>query len=169
MIGVLIASVPVASGIAATRPNTAVPMASSAATATAVQDDDNGGISWVAVAVIGVAVAAALFLILNNDDDEDGSLSLGYRFFFHERTPRRSNRRGVFFCIKSNSDVSTGYSYCAGRQAGQPLAQQFLGLEERDYLGRNLLSFWASAGWSLSPGHSDTRTHSRSRNHSPWS
>jgi len=77
MIGVLIASVPVASGFAATRPTAAVPMAGTAATATAVQDDDNGGISWVAVAVIGVAVAAALFIILNGDDDEEDSLSLG--------------------------------------------------------------------------------------------
>ena len=77
MIGVLIASVPVASGFAATRPNAAVPMASSAATASAVQDGDEGGISWLAIAAIGVAVAVAIWLIVDNDDDDEGSLSLG--------------------------------------------------------------------------------------------
>jgi hypothetical protein len=77
MIGVLIASVPVASGLAATRPTAAVPMASSAATATAVQDGEDGGISWIAIAAIGVAVAVALYLILKDGDDDEDSLSLG--------------------------------------------------------------------------------------------
>lgn len=75
--GALIAALPVTATLGATRPNEAVPVASSAAVTTAYQDDDGGGISWVAIAAIGVAVAVALWLILDDDDDDEGALSPG--------------------------------------------------------------------------------------------
>ena len=71
--GTLIALVPVTSSYAATRPDAAVPMASSVATtATAAQDyDDDGGMNWVVLAAIGFAVAVALYIILKGDNDDD--------------------------------------------------------------------------------------------------
>ena len=74
--GALIAALPVTATMGATRPNAAVPTASSAAVTASSQDDyDDGGISWLAIAAIGVAVAVALWLILDDDDDGEGSLS----------------------------------------------------------------------------------------------
>ena len=79
LIGTLIAAVPAASSIAATRPNAAVPMAGSASTAaTAAQGyDDDDGISWLVWAGVGVAVVIALILLLDNDDDDDDEVSEG--------------------------------------------------------------------------------------------
>ena len=79
LIGSLIAVVPAASTVAATRPNAAVPMAGSTSTAaTAAQGyDDDDGISWLVWAGIGVAVVIALILLLDNDDDDDDSVSDG--------------------------------------------------------------------------------------------
>ena len=74
--GTLIALLPVTAGVAATRPNAAVPMASSTAV-TAQYDDDRDGVSWIALAAIGVALAVALFIILDGDDDGEGSVSPG--------------------------------------------------------------------------------------------
>jgi hypothetical protein len=77
--GALIACVPVTASLAATRPNAAVPMASSTA-ATAAQSEDGyqgGGISWVALAAIGLALGVALFLILDKNGNGEGSLSQG--------------------------------------------------------------------------------------------
>ena len=73
--GALIAALPVTATMGATRPNAAVPTASSAAVTAAQDDYDDGGISWLAIAAIGVAVAVALWLILDNDDDDEGALS----------------------------------------------------------------------------------------------
>jgi hypothetical protein len=73
--GALIAALPVTATMGATRPNAAVPTASSAAVTASYQDGEDGGISWIAIAAIGVAVAVALWLILDNDDDDEGSLS----------------------------------------------------------------------------------------------
>ena len=57
LIGTLIAVVPAATTIAATRPSAAVPMAGSTSTAAAAQGyDDDHGISWLVWAGIGVAV-----------------------------------------------------------------------------------------------------------------
>jgi uncharacterized membrane protein HdeD (DUF308 family) len=76
--GALIACVPVTATLAATRPNAAVPMASSAAETAAQYDDgQQGGISWVAIAAIGLALGVALFLILDKDNKGEGSLSRG--------------------------------------------------------------------------------------------
>ena len=76
--GALIACVPVTATVAATRPNAAVPMAGSAATTAAqYENDDQGGISWVALAAIGLAVGVAIFLLLDDDDDGEGALSPG--------------------------------------------------------------------------------------------
>ncbi len=77
--GALIACLPVTATLAATRPNAAVPMAgTAAATAAQYQDDQQGGgISWVALAAIGLALGVALFLILDKDDKGEGSLSQG--------------------------------------------------------------------------------------------
>jgi len=78
LIGTLIAVVPAATTIAATRPSAAVPMAGSTSTAAAAQGyDDDHGISWLVWAGIGVAVVIALILLLDNDDDDDDSVSDG--------------------------------------------------------------------------------------------
>lgn len=74
--GVLIAALPATATLGATRPNAAVPAASSA-TVAAYQDDDDGGISWLAVAAIGIAAAVALWLVLDKDGDGEGALSPG--------------------------------------------------------------------------------------------
>lgn len=73
--GTLIALLPVTSSIAATRPSAAVPMASSAASTAALDDDGDGSIGWVGIA-LGVA-AIAIFAILVLDDDDDDSVSEG--------------------------------------------------------------------------------------------
>jgi hypothetical protein len=76
--GALIACVPVTASLAATRPNAAVPMASStAATAAQYEDGHQGGISWVALAAIGLALGVALFLILDKNGKGEGSVSQG--------------------------------------------------------------------------------------------
>ena len=72
--GALIAALPVTATMGATRPNAAVPTASS--TAVVAQDyDGDGGVSWLAIAAIGVAAAVALWLILDDDGDDEGALS----------------------------------------------------------------------------------------------
>jgi hypothetical protein len=77
VVGALIACVPVTATVAATRPNAAVPVASSTAVAAQYDDDQRGGISWVALAAIAIALGVALYLILDSDDDGEGSLSPG--------------------------------------------------------------------------------------------
>lgn len=72
--GALIAALPATATLGATRPNEAVPTASSAAIA-AQYDDEDGGISLLAIAAIGIAAAVALWLILDDDDDGEGALS----------------------------------------------------------------------------------------------
>jgi hypothetical protein len=75
--GALIACVPVTASLAATRPNAAVPMASSTAVAAQYDDGHQAGISWVALAAIGLALGVALFLILDKDNKGEGSVSQG--------------------------------------------------------------------------------------------
>lgn len=75
--GALIACIPVTASLAATRPNAAVPMASSTAVAAQYDDSRQGGISWVALAAIGLALGVALFLILDKNGNGEGSLSQG--------------------------------------------------------------------------------------------
>jgi hypothetical protein len=75
--GALIACLPVTASLAATRPNAAVPMASSTAVAAQYEDGHQGGISWVALAAIGLALGVALFLILDKDNKGEGSVSQG--------------------------------------------------------------------------------------------
>jgi hypothetical protein len=75
--GALIACVPVTASLAATRPNAAVPMASSTAVAAQSDDGYHAGISWVALAAIGLALGVALFLIIDKDKKGEGSLSQG--------------------------------------------------------------------------------------------
>ena len=74
--GALIACVPVTASLAATRPNAAVPMASSTAVAQ-YDDGQQGGISWVALGAIAIALGVALFLILDKNSKGEGSLSQG--------------------------------------------------------------------------------------------
>jgi hypothetical protein len=72
MIGALMTCVPVASGIAATRPNAAVPMASSTASSAAMGIGDEGdSIGWIGLAVGVVLIALFAVLVLDNDDDDD--------------------------------------------------------------------------------------------------
>ena len=77
MIGTLIALVPMTSGIAATRPSAAVPMAGSTASASAatagIGDDES--IGWVGLAAGVVAIALFALLVLDNGDDDDDALS----------------------------------------------------------------------------------------------
>ncbi len=73
----LIAAVPATGAIAATRPNAAVPMASSAAVAAQYDDQGNAGVPWVAYAAVGLAVAVAIWLLLDGDGDGRGALSRG--------------------------------------------------------------------------------------------
>ena len=78
--GVLIASVPVSTAIAATRPGAAVPVAGSTAATAQVYDDRydrRAGIAWPAVAVIAAALLVALWIILDDDDEGEGALSPG--------------------------------------------------------------------------------------------
>lgn len=75
MAAALITVVPATASMAATRPNAAVPMASTAVVAAQYNEDDNGGISWIAIAAIGVAAAVALWIVLDDDDDGEGALS----------------------------------------------------------------------------------------------
>ena len=72
----LIASFPVTASLAATRPNAAVPTASSAAVV-AQYDDDHGGTPWLAFAAIGLAVIVAIWILLDDDDDGEGAISPG--------------------------------------------------------------------------------------------
>lgn len=74
--GAMLASLPLTATVAATRPNAAIPTASSAAVV-AQYDDDDGGVSWLALAAIGLAAAVALWIILDDDDDGEGALSPG--------------------------------------------------------------------------------------------
>lgn len=74
--GLLIAALPVTAGMAATRPNAAIPTASTAAVA-AQYDEDGGGISWLALGAIAIAIGVALFILLDDDDDGEGQLSPG--------------------------------------------------------------------------------------------
>ena len=72
MIGALITCVPVTSALAATRPNAAVPMASSTASSAALGiGDDGDSIGWIGLAVGVIAIALFAVLVLDNDDDED--------------------------------------------------------------------------------------------------
>ena len=76
--GALIACVPVTANLAATRPNAAVPMASSAAVAQGqYEDGQQGGISWVALGAIAIAIGVALFLILDKNSKGEGSVKPG--------------------------------------------------------------------------------------------
>jgi hypothetical protein len=77
VVGALIACVPATASLAATRPNAAVPMASSTAVAAQYDDGHQGGISWVALGAIGLALGVALFLILDKNDKGEGSVSRG--------------------------------------------------------------------------------------------
>lgn len=70
MIGTLIAMVPVTTSLAATRPNAAVPMSSSAATSVAMADNqDDHEISWVAIGLGVLAIAIFAVLVLDKDND----------------------------------------------------------------------------------------------------
>lgn len=74
MIGTLIALVPVTSSIAATRPNAAVPMASSAASTAALDDDGDGHtFGYIGLAVGVVLIALFAVLVLDKDDDDEVS------------------------------------------------------------------------------------------------
>ena len=75
MAAALIAAVPATGALAATRPNAAVPMASSAAVAAQYDEQGNAGLPWVAYAAIGLAIVVALWLALDNDSDGRGALS----------------------------------------------------------------------------------------------
>lgn len=75
--GALIAAVPVTSTVAATRPNAAVPMASSTAVVGQYDDGQGSGVPWLALAAIGLALGVALFLIIDKNDKGEGSLSQG--------------------------------------------------------------------------------------------
>ena len=73
MAGALIAAVPVTTSIAATRPNAAVPMASSTASTAAAAQDFGGDHSynWLAIGLGVAAIAIFALLVLDNDDDDD--------------------------------------------------------------------------------------------------
>ena len=77
--GALIAATPIATTVAAVRPNAAVPAAgSTAVTAQAYQDDDDGfAVPWLAVGVVGVALAVMLWIAIDDDGDGEGSISKG--------------------------------------------------------------------------------------------
>ena len=74
MIGTLIALVPVTQGLAATRPNAAVPMASSAASSVAVADDydSDHSYNWVAIGLGVLAIAIFAVLVLDEDSTSNG-------------------------------------------------------------------------------------------------
>lgn len=75
--GVLIAAMPVATTVAAVRPNAAVPAAGS--TAVVAQDGSEGamGVSWAALAVIALTILVAIWIAVDDDGDGEGSISFG--------------------------------------------------------------------------------------------
>lgn len=75
--GALIAALPVTAGVAATRPNAAIPAASSAAVTAQYDEDDGDGVSLLALAAIGIAAAVAIWLLIDDDDEGEGALSPG--------------------------------------------------------------------------------------------
>jgi hypothetical protein len=75
MAAALIAAVPATGAFAATRPNAAIPMASSAAVAAQYDDQGSAGLPWVAYAAVGLAIGVALWLALDNNGDGSGALS----------------------------------------------------------------------------------------------
>ena len=80
MIGTSIAVLLATSSVAATRPNVAVPMSSSAVATAAAQDGIGGDESynWLAIGLGVLAIAIFALIIHDGDDDEDeDSLSPG--------------------------------------------------------------------------------------------
>lgn len=76
--GVLIAAMPVATTVAAVRPNAAVPTAGSTAVTAQYQDDDGGfGVAWAALAVIALTIIVAIWIAVDDDDEGEGSISFG--------------------------------------------------------------------------------------------
>lgn len=76
--GVLVASMPISASFAATRPNAAVPMASSAATTAAVQDDGyGGGTPWLALGAVALAIIVGIWILADGNGNGDGALSRG--------------------------------------------------------------------------------------------
>lgn len=75
--GTLIACVPMTATVAATRPNAAVPMASSAAVAGQYDNEGAAGVPWLPLVAIGIAVAVALFIIIDKDGHGHGAISRG--------------------------------------------------------------------------------------------
>ena len=78
-IGTSIALLLVTSGVAATRPNVAVPMAGSAAstTAAAAQDGGDESYNWMALAIGVLGIALFALVVHDDDDDDEDSLSPG--------------------------------------------------------------------------------------------
>ena len=74
----LIAAVPVTSSIAATRPNAAVPMAGSAVSTAAYDDDGHDeSIGWIGLAAGVLLIGLFALLVLGDDDDDEDELSPG--------------------------------------------------------------------------------------------
>jgi hypothetical protein len=78
LIGTSIAVFLVTSSVAATRPNVAVPMSSSAASSVAAaQDGGDESYNWLAIGLGVLAIAIFALIIHDGDDDDEDELSPG--------------------------------------------------------------------------------------------
>jgi hypothetical protein len=75
--GTLIACLPVSATVAATRPNAAVPMASSQAVTGQYDNNGAAGVPWIPLIAIGIAAIVAIVIIAGHNGKGSGALSRG--------------------------------------------------------------------------------------------